>query len=124
MTIASLIFGTLIGQILFVITKVFFFNYLNIDLLPVKIAYFLALIIISIAVVRRMGILNYLESVFLAVVWAVALLITDFVITASLIGGDMFTDFYYWISNLAIVLSVIVFHKALHVQVRKANVNK
>ncbi len=87
----------------------------------IKIAYFLALIIITIAVVRRMGVLNYLESFLIAIVWFVAMILVDMVITSFLIGRDMYTHLYFYLSYLVVLLSIIFFHKALHVQVRKAN---
>lgn len=124
MTIASLLIGTIIGQLLFVATKVIFIHYLVIDLLMVKIAFFVAIILITIAVVRRMGTLNYLESILLCVVWLVVTILVDMAITSFLIGRDMYGHWYYYLSIVAILVSVMVFHKSLHVEVRKANVKK
>lgn len=121
MTIASLLLGTTISQILFVITKVVFLNQLNIDNLGVHIVFQVILAIITIAVVRRMGTLNYIESFFLTAVWFFTLLIVDFIVTATLIGRDMYTTWPYWISYIVILLSLILFHKKLHVQARKHN---
>lgn len=121
MTIASLLLGTIISQVLFVITKVVFLNQLNIDNLGVHIAFQVLLAVITIAVVRRMGTLNYIESFFLTAVWFFTLLIVDFVVTATLIGRDMYTTWPYWISYLVILLSIILFHKKMHVEVRKQN---
>ncbi len=121
MTIASLLIGTIVSEILFVLTKVVFIHYLNIDNIMVKIAYFLALIIITIAVVRRMGVLNYLESFLIVIVWFVTMVLVDMAITSFLIGRDMYSHLYFYLSYLVVLLSIIFFHKALHVQVRKAN---
>lgn len=121
MTIASLLLGTIASQILFVITKVIFIHYLNIDNLMVKIAYFLALIIITIAVVRRMGTINYLESFLLVVVWFVTMVLVDMAVTSFLIGREMYSHLYFYLSYLAVLLAIILFHKALHVEVRKGN---
>ncbi len=124
MTIASLLLGTIAAQILFVLTKIFFINSLNIDSWIVIVLFFLALAIETIAVVRRMGTLNYLESIFLIIVWTIIGLIVDFAITTSFTGRDVYTTMYFWMTYLGIILVLLVFHKKLHVQARKANANK
>jgi hypothetical protein len=124
MTIPSLLLGTFIAQVLFVITKVFFINSLNMDAWAIMVAFFVLLIVETIAVVRRMGTLNYVESFFLSGVWLITLLIVDYIITSRLIDEEIYTSMYYWMTYLVIILSVIFFHKKLHVQVRKANANK
>ncbi len=124
MTIFALVLGTIASEILFVLTKVIFIHYLNIDNFFIQLMFFLVLIILTTAVVRRMGILNYLECFFLSTVWVVVMLLVDMAVTSTLIGREMYHHIYYWLSYLMIVLSVIFFHKALHVQVRNANIKK
>ena len=121
MTIASLLLGTIISQVLFVITKVVFLEYLNIDNWAVYVAFFVLLAVEAIAVVRRMGTINYIEAFFLTGVWFISLLIIDYIITSRLIDEDVYTSLAYWISYLVILLSLIIFHKKLHVQVRRDN---
>ena len=53
MTIASLLLGTISAQVLFVITKIIFINYLNISSWTVVILFYVALAIITIAISRR-----------------------------------------------------------------------
>lgn len=121
MTIASLLIGTFASQVLFVLIKIFFIGSLDMDNGLIMAAYYTALVLVTIAVVRRMGILNYVESIFLVGVWFFTILIVDYVITASFIGWDIYKIWTYWLSILVILLSVMIFHKALHVQVRRAN---
>ena len=121
MTIASLLIGTFASQVLFVLIKIFFIGSLDMDNGLIMAAYYAALVLVTIAVVRRMGILNYVESIFLVGVWFFTILIVDYVITASFIGWDIYKIWTYWLSLLVILLSVMIFHKALHVQVRRAN---
>jgi hypothetical protein len=120
MTIASLVIGTIISQILFVLTKVIFIHYLAIDLLVIKIAFYVALVLITIAVVRRLGTLNYLESILLCIVWFFTSVLVDMAITSFLIGREMYSHVYFYISYLIILIAIMVFHKALHVEVRKS----
>lgn len=124
MTIASLLLGTLVSQILFIATKVIFIHYLNLDNWLVYIAFYVALAIETIAVSRRMGTLNYIESFFLAFVWLFTLLIADFIVTATLIGRDMYTTTAYWLSYAVIIGALLVFHKKMHIEVRKENASK
>ena len=121
MNIASLVIGTIVSEVLFVLTKVIFINYLDIDNLVVKILFFVVLIMITTAVIRRMGVINYLECFFTAIVWLIIMILVDMAITSALIGREMYHHVYFWLSYLAVVLSVILFHKALHVEVRRGN---
>ncbi len=124
MTILSFIVGTLISEVIFVATKVLFFHYLNPDNFFVRIVFILLLVVETIAIVRRMGIINYMESFFIIILWLITMMIVDIGITSFLIGRSFYGDIYYWIGNLAILLSVLFFHKAVHVEVRKANAAK
>ncbi len=121
MNIASLVIGTIVSEVLFVLTKVIFINYLDIDNLVVKILFFVVLIMITTAVIRRMGVINYLECFFTAIVWLIIMILVDMAVTSVLIGREMYHHVYFWLSYLAVVLSVILFHKALHVEVRRGN---
>ena len=80
---------------------------------------FAALVIETIAVVRRMGTLNYFESIFLVVVWFIVSLLVDLVITTMLTGRDVYTTLYFWLTYLVILLAVFLFHKKLHIEARK-----
>ncbi len=121
MTIASLLIGTFASQVIFVLLKVFFINSLDLDNWVVMTAFFIALIITTIAVIRRMGILNYIESIFLVVVWLITTLIVDVAITVQVVGYDIYKTWYYWLTFVAIILAMMIFHKKLHVQVRQSN---
>jgi hypothetical protein len=122
MTIASLLLGTIISQILFVLTKVFFIGSLNMDNLVVVVLFYTALVLETIVVVRRMGVLNYIEAFFLAFVWLFTLLVVDFIVTSNWIGRDIYTTLNYWLTYLVIILALLIFHKKLHVQVRKSQI--
>lgn len=119
MTIASLLIGTFVSQVLFVIAKILFFNSLNMENMGVVIAFYVVLVLITIAVARRMGTLNYFESIFLAIVWLLITLFTDFVVTTAVLGRDVYSSMHWWIGVLIIPLAVFVFHKKLHIEARK-----
>lgn len=121
MTVASLLLGTIISQILFILTKVFFMGSMNLESWVVVLIFYIALALETIAVVRRMGVLNYIESLFLVGVWVITTLIADFLITANWVGRDIYGSWQYWFTHVVIILALLIFHKKLHVEVRKAS---
>lgn len=120
MTIFSLLAGTVASQILFVITKLLFIDYLNFDNDIIFWLFFVFIVLETIAVVRRMGILNLFESLFISGLWLVISLLVDLVITTSILGRDVYTHLYFWLVYLVIGLAIMVFHKKAHVEARKA----
>lgn len=121
MTIVSLIIGTIVSQILFATTKVLFITSVNLDSGWMMTVFFVALAAEAIAISRRMGTLNYLEAFFLTAVWLILSLLVDLVITTNFTGRDVYTTLYFWMTYLVIALAVIIFHKKIHVEVRKTN---
>ena len=121
MTISSLLIGTFAFQVILALLKIFFIGSLDLDNTVVMSLFFIFIIVVAIATVRRMGILNYIESFFISGVWFITALIVDYVITANFTGFDIYKTWYYWFTFLAVILAVILFHKSLHVEVRKAN---
>lgn len=121
MTIASLLIGTFTSQVIFVLLKVFFFKSLDLSNSLVIALFYIVFVIAIIAIVRRLGILNYLESIFLSAVWLITSLIVDAVITGTVVGYDMYKTWTYWLSLLVMIVVVMSFHKKQHVEVRKAS---
>ena len=63
--------------------------------------------VFAVAVIRRGGIINYLEASFVAIVWFVASLIFDFFITASLLPRlGMFKQWYIWAGYIVVMLVI------------------
>jgi hypothetical protein len=121
MTITSLVLGSLAAQVLFLLTKIVFFGYLNNASGIVVAVFFVLLVVETTAVVRRMGILNYFESIFLVIVWLVMMLLVDAVIVGTAIGWDMFGTWTYWLSNLTVLLAIMLFHKKMHIIARQGS---
>ncbi len=119
MTIGKFLTGLLVSQVLFVITKIIFISYFNIDSYFFIGMMWLVLSVITIAIVRRMGVLNYFESFFIAVVWTFFSLLLDLAITASVVGRDIYSTWYFWLTYLVIILVAILFHKKNHVHIRR-----
>lgn len=119
MTIARMLLGIIGSQALFVITKVIFITVFNVDNAFIRYGMWVAIALIAIAVVRRMGVLNYLENIFLIVVWLITSLVVDFVITTFITGRDVYKTWYFWIAYVVMALAMFLFHKKSHVELRK-----
>lgn len=120
MTPAQLILKTLFMQVFLVIIKAIFFGFLNIELLSVLIIYYLLLAAAAIALIRRFGPINYFEAFLAMALWLVLSLASDFLITSTIIGREVFADSHFWWSYLVVLLAMLIFHKKQHVEVRKA----
>ncbi len=119
MTIAQLLLGLISSQIFFAVTKVIFIQYLNIDSFFFIGLMWLVLAVGAIAIVRRMGVLNYFEDFFTVILWTLTSLVVDLVITTTIVGRDVYSTGYFWLSYLIVILAVIIFHKKTHVEIRK-----
>lgn len=120
MKLDQLLIKTTIVQFLLFALKVIFFKYLNIDLWPILILYYLILAAIAIAVVRRLGVLNYFEAILLTIIWLVLNILIDLLLTQAIIAGGVFSNLHFWISYLVLPMAMLIFHKKQHVQTRKA----
>lgn len=120
MTIVSLLFGTIAIQVLWVITKIVFIDYLNFDSPIIFWLFFIFITLETIAVVRRVGTLNLFESMFLTGIWLVVALLVDLVITTSVIGRDVYTELFFWLTYVLIIVVTMGFHKKAHVEARKS----
>lgn len=120
MTPGQLISKTVLMQLFLVIIKIIFFGFLNIELLSILIVYYLLLAAFAIALVRRFGPLNYFEAFLAMGLWLILSLVMDYLITASIIGREVFSDYHFWISYAVVLLAILIFHKKQHVEMRKA----
>jgi hypothetical protein len=74
----------------------------------------------AIALIRRFGPINYFEAFFVMFLWAVISLASDLIITSSIIGREVYSDWHFWLSYVVVLLAILIFHKKQHVEVRKA----
>ena len=105
---------------LFSIWKVVFFGYLNIEGFVLVLGYFIVIALITIAIVRRFGPLNYLEAFLMMFIWFVVGIFVDIVVVVSLVSTDLYTNWLFWATQPAVLLTIFRFHKKLHVEARKA----
>jgi len=120
MTIKNLFLYSFLQWIFFSLLKIWVFNY---EILSnagwQNILFWLLSAVIAAAVVRRFGIINYLEAMFLIIVWILGDLLLDLMILSIYTGLGIFSSIEYWVGFGILALSVFLFHKKRHIHVRK-----
>jgi len=120
MTIKNLFLYSFLQWLLFSLLKIWFFNY---EILSnagwQNILFWIFCAIIAAAVVRRFGIINYLEAMFLIIVWILGDLLLDLMILSIYTGLGIFSTVEYWVGFGILALSIFFFHKKRHIHVRK-----
>jgi|SRR3989344_1619370 len=81
--------------------------------------YYILLVIFARVISRRLGVINFLEAIFAALIWLLMILVLDSLIAKPLMSADVFRSSNYWWSYLAILIAVFFLHKKRHIQVRK-----
>jgi hypothetical protein len=99
--------------------KVVFFNTFDITNWLVISIFFVLVTAFTIAYTRRLGTINYAESITISVVWLFAILVGDGLVTGPLIGYTRFQEWPFWLSYFLIPVVIFIFHKKRHVEVRK-----
>ncbi len=118
MNLQKLVIYTVLSIGLITLTKVLFATALDINNIYIVYVMWLLVAVWAIAFTRRLGVLNYLESIMVLIVWVVTSLILDYIILGTLLGNDVYRHLYLWISYLIIVIAVFLFHKKRHVEIR------
>ncbi len=105
--------------VFFTALKICYFNY---DIFTnggvEAIAFWTATAIVAAAMVRRLGVINYMEAVFVMIVWSVGDAFSDLLITSLITGLDIFSDVSYWASLGVMNVVIFLVHKKRHIQVR------
>lgn len=120
MTVKKFFLITFFQWVLLTFLKLLYFK----DLLLVQGAwastvFILAIAIISIALVRRLGVLNFLEAIFVLFFWFLLDLFLDLILTNLFTGISIFFKWQLWIGYLVLMFCVFVFHKKHHIHLRK-----
>ena len=81
--------------------------------------YYILIIIFARVISRRVGVINFLEAIFVSLVWMLIILLLDTFIAKKLLDPQIFTLKHYWFSFLALFVGVFFLHKKRHIQIRK-----
>lgn len=119
MTVTKLIFFSFLQWVFYTLLKVWFFRFWSPEYFFHSLLYWLVVAVIAAALVRRIGVINYLESFFLVIVWLLSGLLMDLLVTAIFTGLQMFGRVEYWVGYFVMFVAIVLFHKKRHIQVRK-----
>lgn len=119
MTAGKFITFTIVVLFLTTVVKVFFVTVLDINNLFLVYIMWALLALITIACVRRIGVINYVESALIIVFWVFFSMFFDLLIVYSLTGPGIYSRAWLWGSYLAVALMVFLFHKKRHVEIRR-----
>ena len=76
-------------------------------------------IVLSVAFIRRIGVLNFMEAFFIFLVWFLGGLFLDLLITSAFVRVPVFIQNTYWYGYLFMLFSIMLFHKKRHIHIRK-----
>lgn len=119
MTSKKLALYTLYQFVILALLKVWFFNTVIFSNAGIQqIVFWIIVIIIGAALVRRFEVINFFESFFIIFIWVVGDAFFDLLITSRFTGLSIFAGQEYWVGAFFLGLSVFLFHKKRHLQVR------
>ncbi len=125
MTGKKLLLFTFIQWIILALLKYWFFSYtIFSDPGIQEIVFWVLTGVVVTAMIRRFGVLSYLEVIFILFLWTIFNLLFDLLWLSPLTGVSMFGSMQYWIGVLILGISAFLFHKIRHIHVRHASHNK
>ena len=105
--------------VLFILLKTWVFHYKIFSTSGMEgIVFWSATIVITAALVRRLGVINYMEAIFIMFLWTIADAFSDLVITSVITGLDIFSNPNYWYGLGIMNVVIFLVHKKRHVHVR------
>ena len=119
MTFSRLFILGFISWLGLALCKLLFLNVLNLDNFLFQVLFGFFVVVFSLALSRRLGVINYLEALFTAFTWFFIAFVLDFIILSRLLGIGLFSHWLLWASYILLILSVVFFHKKRHIHIRK-----
>ena len=111
-------FGAFLVVVLTVL-KVIAFQLFDLKLLAISLLFGLLVFVLTVASTRRLGVINYLEAMLAAGLWFIMILLTDLLVTGPLAGYGIFKTLLLWLSYLLGIITVLLFHKKRHIDIRR-----
>lgn len=81
-------------------------------------AYFLLAMVIAAALVRRLGVINFLEAIMVMILWFAMDALLDLLFTAFILGLAMFGWWQLWAGYFFMLFAIFFFHKKRHIHIR------
>jgi len=112
----------ILGIILWVfllLEKYLFFESLGFSAAWQAWVYYILIIILVRIISRRMGVINFLEAIFIALIWLLMVLLLDSFISKRFLSEQIFRTNHYWWAYFTVFWSVFFLHKKRHIHIRK-----
>lgn len=112
---------TIFGIILWVFLiaeKYLFFEILAFSAVWQAWVYYILIFIFVRIISRRLGVINFLEAIFVSLVWLLIVLILDSFIAKQFLSEEIFQSSNYWWTYLSIFIAVFFLHKKRHIYIR------
>ena len=107
-------------MVVLVLVKTIFFGWFAWpDSLALHLFYWVLVAVLSVALVRRLGVITLLESLIVVVLWLVLELLGDMAVTGPVAGFGVLVDANFAVGYIVLVSSILLFHKKRHVHRRK-----
>lgn len=120
MTFRKFIFFTVLQWILLLVLKAMYFKWETFgNVWTSDLAYFVLAVVVATALVRRFGVINYLEAIFVMFFWFLTDILLDFFVVMPILGSSMFSKWQFWAGHFVIMFSIFSFHKKRHLHIRK-----
>jgi len=120
MTIKKFVFILFLQWVVFTILKYYFFGKeIFTNQSTQNLIFWAIVIIVTVVLVRSLGVINYFEGIFTAFLWFIVGIISDLIILTALIGYGMYSKWQFWVGYLLMALTVFFLHRKRHVEIRK-----
>lgn len=80
--------------------------------------YFFLIALVTLILVRRLGIISYFEAIFTSVFWSCLFVFLDLIITSAFLGTQIFRVWQFWVGFFVMVFVIFFLHKKRHIHVR------
>lgn len=118
MTIKKFFVIFLLQLVLLTVLKYFLYSFFDYQNFFWGLVYCVATAAIVVLLVRRLGVINFLEAIFVAVFWFLFDLLADALVTWPLTGTAIFFSGALWVGYLVLMLTVFAAHNKRHIQIR------
>lgn len=112
-------FGLILMSVLVLVKTIFFGWFAWSDSLGLHLFYWVLVGVLSVALVRRLGVITLLESLIVVVLWLFFELLGDILVAGPVAGFGVLVDANFAVGYVVLVASMLLFHKKRHVHRRR-----
>ena len=120
MTLSKFIIFTFLQWFLLLILKTLHFKWEVFgNVWTSDLTYFILVSVVAAALVRRFGVINYLEAMFVMFFWFIMGGLLDLLVAGFVIGSGIFLKWQLWVGYFVMMFVILSFHKKRHLHIRK-----